>query len=167
MKKQKSNRSNIELSIDIEAPMEKIFPLACPVEELKWINNWDYTMVYSESGINELGCIFFEEMSARHVVGPGFHEKTFWYTVEYEPDTGLIHFLLVRSSSITDLIINMETIENNLTKVKWNMTITSIDEKANVAFDDNIKDRMKMMLSFLAQSLKHYCETGAILGARE
>ena len=163
MKKQKSNRAKVELSIDMGAPVDEIFPLVCPVEELKWINNWDYTMVYSESGRNELGCIFYEKMSAQHVVGPDFGEKTFWYTIDYNPDSNLVHFLLTRSSTLTDLIIRIESTGNNSTKVTWDMTMTSIDEKANVAFDEKVEDRMKLMLAFLAQSLKYYCETGDML----
>ena len=47
----------------IKAPMENIFPLLCPVEELKWIDNWQYQLVYSDSSVNENNCIFRENMS--------------------------------------------------------------------------------------------------------
>ncbi len=43
---------------EIDAPSEHIFPLACPVEELRWIPDWEYELVYSQSGVNETDCIF-------------------------------------------------------------------------------------------------------------
>ena len=32
----------------IKAPASRCFSLACPVEELKWIDNWEFDMIYSE-----------------------------------------------------------------------------------------------------------------------
>ena len=42
----------------VKAKPEEIFPLLCPVREYDWIPEWDCTMVYSESGIAERGCVF-------------------------------------------------------------------------------------------------------------
>jgi len=40
------------------ASPEKVFPLLCPVREADWIPGWRYTLIYSDSGVAELGCIF-------------------------------------------------------------------------------------------------------------
>ena len=40
------------------AAPEKVFPLLCPVREADWIPGWQYELVYSESGVAELGCVF-------------------------------------------------------------------------------------------------------------
>ena len=43
------------------ASPEKVFPLLCPVREADWIPGWRYKLIYSESGVAELGCIFTTE----------------------------------------------------------------------------------------------------------
>ncbi len=40
------------------APLEKVFPLLCPVREKEWLDGWNYKMIYSESGTAEDGCVF-------------------------------------------------------------------------------------------------------------
>ena len=38
---------------EIAASPQRIFPLVCPVEELKWIPDWDYQLIYSNTGVKE------------------------------------------------------------------------------------------------------------------
>jgi len=69
---------------EIKVSPYKIFPLACPVEELRWIPDWDYELIYSKSGVNETNCIFNENKS-----GPHFFEKpstTTWVTALHDSD---------------------------------------------------------------------------------
>ena len=47
----------------IKATIGKLFPLACPVAEYKWIDGWDFEMVYSECGAMEEHCIFRERLT--------------------------------------------------------------------------------------------------------
>ena len=37
---------------------EQVFPLLCPVLEYDWLEHWDAEIVYTESGVAELDCIF-------------------------------------------------------------------------------------------------------------
>jgi hypothetical protein len=43
------------------AAPERVFPLLCPVREADWIPGWRYKLIYSESGVAELGCVFTTE----------------------------------------------------------------------------------------------------------
>ena len=131
MKTQTSKRAGAEFFTDIEAPVEEIFPLACPVAELEWIDNWDFTMVYSDSGRNEPGCIFIEEMSALHLAGPRFGRKTYWITTRHDPAAHVVHFLLARTTTLTSLAVTMDGLGAGTTRVNWNMMMTSISEEAN------------------------------------
>ena len=163
MKYNNFNREHESFSISINAPVEKIFPLACPVEELKWINAWAYSMVYSNSGKNENNCIFIENMSAQHIMGTEKSEPTYWVTTLYDSENHVIHFLLVCSSTVTKLEIIMRMVNPQDAEVTWDMTVTAIKDEANSSFDETMKDRMKLMMTFLGHSLKYYCETGMIL----
>lgn len=157
-------REQESFSIRIHAPAEKIFPLACPVEEEKWFwNKSDYTMIYSDSGNNENNCIFSEEMSGPHLMGPGKPETTYWVTTLYDRDNFIIHWLHVRPSTVAKFEVVNKKITSGETEVTWDMIITATKEEANAAFDETMKDRMKQMMEFIGLSLKHYCETGTKL----
>jgi hypothetical protein len=42
----------------IQATPDQVFPLLCPVREKEWLENWQYQMLYSESGLAETGAVF-------------------------------------------------------------------------------------------------------------
>jgi hypothetical protein len=163
MEKNNFKREHESFSILINAPIETVFPLGCPVEELKWIDGWTYTMIYSDSGKNENNCIFTETMSAPFIMGTEKSEPTFWITTLYDSENYTKHWLLVRSTTVTKQENTMKALGPRLTEVTWEMTITAIKEEANAGFDAMMKERMKLTMIFLAQSLKHYCETGTKL----
>lgn len=52
-------------------PCEDVFRLACPVKEDDWLPGWreKREIVYSESGIAELGCVF-RTKNLPHLMGP-------------------------------------------------------------------------------------------------
>ncbi len=163
MKEKNFKRLRESFSISINAPVQKIFPLACPEEELKWISGWDYRMVYSDSGKNENNCVFSETITARHIMGSENSEDTYWITTLYDPQEHRIHFVIMRSSTVTKLEITMNEINDHETVVAWDMTATAIKNEADPLFDASMKERMKLMMKLIGHSLKHYCETGEML----
>ncbi len=156
-------REHQVFSITIDAPVEEIYPLGCPVEELKWLDGWSYTMIYSDSGRNENNCIFSETMSAPVVMGNGKPGTTYWVTTLYDPVRYAKHWLLVRDSTVTKTEVTMKPLGSRRTEVTWDMTITATREEAAASFDKGMKDRMTMMMAYIGKSLKHYCETGTKL----
>ena len=42
----------------LNATREKIFPLLCPTREYDWIEDWDCTLIHSDSGFAEPNCVF-------------------------------------------------------------------------------------------------------------
>ena len=64
---------------------EEVFPLLCPVREADWIEGWEYEMIYSESGLAELNCVFqtpFDE-----------HQKTTWQITQYDREQFKLEFV--------------------------------------------------------------------------
>jgi hypothetical protein len=47
-----------EYTQTIAATPEQLFPLLCPVREADYLPGWKYRLVYSRSGLAELGCVF-------------------------------------------------------------------------------------------------------------
>jgi hypothetical protein len=43
------------------------------------------------------------------------------------------------------------------------MVFTALDEEANAMADDTIRGKLELVMTFLAEALQHYCETGKML----
>jgi hypothetical protein len=69
------------------APPEKVFPLLCPVLEADWVPGWQYRLIYSESGVAELGCVFITPNEDGR--------ETTWMVTEYDPASLRIGFAWV------------------------------------------------------------------------
>jgi hypothetical protein len=152
----------------IAAPVEDIFPLACPVEELKWIDRWEYNLIYSESGRNENNCIFSERMSTQHFFGPECTEPTCWITTKYDREEHAVHFVILFGTDLAGKYeIAMHEEAEGKTHVTLHMVMTSLTGKGRQMFDNSIIEKTRIMLSFIGQSLKHYCEQGTILKIEE
>jgi hypothetical protein len=84
----------------IKAQADRCFSLACPVEELKWIDNWEFDMIYSDTGKNENNCIFREDMSGLFVLNmPGL--STYWHTTLYDTENHRFHAILIYGDMAT------------------------------------------------------------------
>ncbi|MBA4367576.1 MAG: hypothetical protein C0403_08045 [Desulfobacterium sp.] len=147
---------------EIKASPGKIYPLACPVEELRWIPNWEYELIYSKSGVNETNCIFNEEQS-----GPHFFEKpltTTWVTVLHDPDKHRILFQLnLSGKAVINLKVEFREVGKEVSSCTWHMIFTALDEEANSMATETIQVKMELVMNFLSEALKHYCETGEML----
>ena len=147
---------------EIMASPQKIFPLACPVEELRWIPQWDYQLIYSKSGVNETNCIFNEDKSGLH-----FFEKpltTTWITTIHDPDRNIVLFQInVSGKAAIRLDVRIREVGENASSCTWHMVFTALDEETNAMAVDTIQAKMELLMTFLADALKHYCETGEML----
>jgi hypothetical protein len=142
----------------IKAPLDKIFPLLCPVEESKWINNWEYQLICSDSGVNEKGCIFIEEIS-----GPvlfGLPVKTKWITTLHEPNTRIQFVLVSEEMSIIIFDIELSDQGNDSSSAQFRFTYIPLREDA---IGETTKEKLMLILTLLMSWLKYYCETGEML----
>lgn len=146
----------------IDAPVDQVFPLACPYEEYKWIDGWDCDITYSQSGRIEEGCVFTEERSA-----PFLHDapggETTWYAVLYEPDDFRLHFVLLTDISISRYEIEMEAAEDGGTLATLDLVLTARNERGNDFIAGGGREKVSAMLTGLGRMLKHYSETGGML----
>ncbi|NQT73739.1 MAG: hypothetical protein HQ553_13385 [Chloroflexi bacterium] len=143
---------------EIKAPLSMVFPLCCPVEELKWINGWEYQMVCSDSGVNEKGCIFIEEMSGSALFGVPV--KTKWITTRHEPDTRIQFVLVSEEKSI--IIFDLEFVDqgNGTCSARFQFIYTPMNEDA---INETTEEKLMLIMTSLMSWLKYYCETGEML----
>jgi hypothetical protein len=147
----------------IKAAPDECFSLACPVEELKWIDNWQFDMIYSDSGRNEDNCIFREEMSGASVLNlPGL--SAYWYTTLYDSANHRFHSLLLYGDkAVSKFEFEARSDVDGYSIGSWRLTYTALNEEGNDIADESLGQRMSFMLGFLGRSAKHYLETGEML----
>ena len=163
MRPSKAKREHCTHQREIAAPVNVVFPLACPVEEYKWIDGWQCEMIFSEGGKNENNCIFSEEMSAPVLFPSADLGATNWYTTLWDTAGHKVHFVLITSLSVAKYEVEMQDKGDGNTLVQWDFTLTALNDEGNRHMDDATAGRMTGMMTFLGDSLKHYCETGEIL----
>src|SRR3990170_5108162 len=119
-------------------------------------------MVYSDSGAVENNCVFKEEKTSPILFDLDF--PTHWIVSLYDPEKYRIQFvLLMGTMAIAKVDVEIQNLGDALSSIAWTFTITSLSEEANRNINETTKRKAKLLLSILAQSLKHFCETGELL----
>jgi hypothetical protein len=139
----------------LQATPDKVFPLRCPIREYEWIEYWDCTLFYSDSGIAEENCIF-----TTNFLQNGGEEV--WVVSHYEQDRE-IQFVRLSDLKVTRHSIALTDNGDGTTTAVWQQLITGRNDRGN-AFIQNYTDadyakHMKM----LETMLNHFLTTGTIL----
>jgi hypothetical protein len=156
-------RQGVEHEIILKGDIDECFALACPVAELLWIDGWHFDLIYSESGKNETGCVFLEPSSGLSMLRvPG--ANTYWYVTRYDTDEYRFDAVwLTRDLTIARWEVSMTDLGGGQTRIHWHLTLTGLGEEGNqIMAEPGLDRRVKRGLSFIATSIKHYVETGAI-----
>ncbi len=152
-------RVTTDYTVTITSSPDYIFPLLCPVEELKWIPGWKYDLIYSESGKNENNCIFAEYMTGPHFLGNKKIERTLWTTTQHDTINHIIHFLIVNAFLHIKLEVELMPDGKDKTNIKWTMIATSVNEQINSLMNEEMINKMNFMLKLLSDLLKKYCDS--------
>ena len=156
-------RVSTHYKIKISADADAVFALACPKEELKWIDQWQYEMIYSDSGKNENNCIFKEKMSGLFVLNNP-EIDTYWYTTLHARQRLQFHALLIYgNAAVGKFEYEVSETGKGKSEANWHLTFTALNENGNGLADESLKDRMTAKLQFLGESAKYYLETGNML----
>jgi hypothetical protein len=138
----------------IDAPVERVFPLLCPVREYEWIDGWSCELIYSESGFAEIGAVFTT----------GFRAEGFsvWAVSRYEPNRAIEFVVIFPESHVMTIALSLESIDVAQTKLTWKCAYTSL--VAHNAFVDGVnQDAFDHHQAFFDRALEHYCKTGKML----
>lgn len=150
--------------IMVRGGADECFALACPVAELDWIDSWQFHLLHSDSGRNEDDCIFIEAVSgfAVHRVAGA---DTYWYTTLYDPVARRFHAVLLTGDFVIGRwSLEVDAIGNGNSRMRWALMDTGLNEQGNqIILESGFETRIANMLRFLANSAKHFMETGEIL----
>ncbi|PHS77981.1 MAG: hypothetical protein COB56_00110 [Robiginitomaculum sp.] len=168
MSDEKKNGSfvRVEMNRHINAPVHKVFPLACPVMEYKWIPGWKCELIHCPNGHVELGTIF-KEISSSPILADSIAERTTWTAVLYEPDSYRVHYRLDNRISSSLYKLEFEESISGGTNMRLEMAYTSLDGMGGYEVKKWREAKLKLMLSILSLMLTHYCEHGEIIETSE
>jgi hypothetical protein len=154
MSQQNLMRKVVRHEATIQASVEKIFPLLCPVREYEWIDGWSCRLAFSSSGIAERGAVFTT----------GFREEgeSVWTMSRYEPNR-LIEFVVVfPGSHVLVAEVSLRPDGPSGTCLSWSAAFTSLVEN-NPYLAGVSQESFDREQAYFDRALGHFCATGTML----
>jgi len=140
------------------APPEKVFPLLCPVREADWVPGWQYRLIYSQSGVAELGCVF----TTPNEDG----SETTWLVTEYHPAAFSIAFAWVTSGLVAaQLRIRLETKSPNETSAHIRYIYTGLSEAGSREVERYDGAWFQQKMRSWETAINHYLRTETLIDA--
>jgi hypothetical protein len=163
----KSNRITHEYTQTNPATPENIFPLICPVREGDWLPGWQYRLIYSDSGIAELGCVFTTPnppASAAH----GQASETTWIVTDYDPAACRIAFLWINPGLIiTEIRIQLAAAEHGATRTHIRYRYTGLSPDGNRELERYDQKWFEAKMQNWETTINHYLRTGKRMAASD
>ena len=169
-----ATRVNHEYTQTNDAPPEKVFPLLCPVREAEWIPGWNYTLIYSDSGVAELGCIFTtrdpvveaEKYSSRSNEHDPASPETTWICTDYDPAAFRIAYVWVKPGrEATEIRIQLEKTEDGNTRSHIRFRYTGLSAEGNREVQSYDRAWFEAKMRGWETAINHYLNTGTMIGA--
>jgi len=136
------------------AAPSQVFSLLCPVREEEWLPGWQYRLIYSESGVAELGCVFTTPNASAQA------ERT-WIVTEYDRARYRIGFVwLDPGRVITDLGIQLEEADARVTHSKIRYRYTGLSEDGNREVESYDRKWFEGRMKNWERCINHFLRTG-------
>jgi len=137
----------------IHADPARVFDLLCPVKEGEWLDGWDYTLLHSESGLAEEGCVFLSRQEGE--------KDTIWMITKRDVQKREIEFVRATPESrMARLSIAVAEKASNRSKVKITYVITALCEEGNKFLEAFTQENFEGGMKFWEASMNYYLETG-------
>jgi hypothetical protein len=138
------------------APPECVFPLLCPVREAEWVPDWRYRMIYSRSGVAELGCVFATPNDDG--------SETTWIVTEHDCEACSVGFVWIQPGSVTAQIrIRLEPADGGKTQAHVRYTYTALSENGNQEISRYDETWFRHKMESWEAAINRYLETGKCL----
>ena len=137
----------------INTTPEKVFPLICPVREAEWLDGWQYTMLFSRSGLAEEGAVF-------STPGDG-EEDTVWVITRHDPVQRVVQFTRFTPGSrvcVLDIAVRPDAGGRSLVDIAY--TYTGITAAGNAFVDAFTEPKFLEAVTFWERSMNHWLATG-------
>ena len=151
-----SKRISKTSTINLNAPLEKSFPLFGPVREKEWAPGWNPEILYSTTNLVEEHMVF--KTPAHHGHGePGF----VWTVSKYLPDQALIEYMVFTPERLWWITIQCyEDTPNQTTEAEITYTYTGLTDMGNAINERALQMMYAHDLKDWEELINHYLETG-------
>ena len=156
----------VTLPVAVRAPVDEVFPLACPIEEYKWIPGWKCRIVHCPNDRAELGTIFGEFSSAPLLMGVPWGQ-TVWRAVHFDSENHQIHYALSNKHAAILYRMEFESDGQGGTTGTLDFSYRAITARGNRLVSNNLESKLRLMISTLRLMLIHYAENGVLISASE
>jgi hypothetical protein len=140
-----------------QAAPERVFPLLCPVHEADWVPGWEYRLIYTRSGVAELGCVFTTP-------NPDGRDSV-WIVTDYDPAAYRINFCWVWPEMVaTRLEIQLRPVGRE-TDAHIRYTYTGLSEAGNAEVRRYDRAWFLAKMNGWEKAINHYLTTGKLITA--
>jgi len=157
----KSFRVDHEFIQTNPAPPEKVFPLLCPVREDDWLPGWQYRLIYSDSGIAELGCVFTTPKPPTSGSHRDAASETTWIVTDYDTPAFRIAYVWINPGHIiTELRIQLTAVEQGSTRTHIRYRYTGLSLEGNHELESYTRKWFEARMQNWETTINHYLRTG-------
>lgn len=162
----KANRIVHEFAQTNPAPPERVFPLLCPVRETDWLPGWQDRLIYSDSGVAELGCVFTTPNPPGSAVEERAAAETTWTVTDYDPAVFRIAYLWIDPGHvITELSIQLARSGAAETRTRIRYRYTGLSLECNRDLEHHTQPWFKDKMQNWETMINHYLKTGKKIAA--
>jgi len=137
----------------INAAPGKVFPLLCPVREVEWLDGWKYRMVYSESGLVEVGAVFSTPYEGE--------KDTVWIVTKHDSNSFEVEFARFTPESRTCILkIAVTSKDENRSYADVSYTYTGLSPAGNDFIDYLSREAFLEAVTFWEKSMNYFLKTG-------
>jgi hypothetical protein len=149
-----AERVSKSATIRLEGPIEKVFPLFGPVEEMKWADGWNPVVLYPASGYVEEGMVFTTQ-------GHGHGETVFaWIVSKYQAENHVIEYIVSTANRYWVITVRCFASSVEQTKATISYTYTGLTPLGNEINKQAIEKIYKQNLKDWEEAINHYLKTG-------
>jgi hypothetical protein len=157
----KSSRIVHEYTQTNPALPEEVFPLLCPVREGDWLPGWQYRLIYSDSGIAELGCVFTTPNPPASAPSSQSNSETTWIVTDYDPAAFRIMYVWIKPGLIiTELRIQLTAAGEGTTRNHIRYRYTGLSEDGNRELAGYDQGWFESKMRNWERTMNHYLRTG-------
>ena len=140
---------------------EKVFPLLCPVREGDWLPGWQCRLIYSDSGVAELGCVFSTPNPPGSAVQDRAAAETTWIVTDYDAAAFRIAYLWIDPGHIiTELRIQLTPSGQDATRTQIRYRYTGLSPKGNLDLEHYTQGWFESKMQNWEKTINHYLRTG-------
>jgi hypothetical protein len=155
---ERRKRSISRYSHPLNAPVALVFPLLCPVREYEWIEGWQGKLLYSDSGMAELDCVFIATVF--EAIG-----RETWTCSRYEPPYR-IDYVRMSPTTVIRLELTLEP-QGERSRISATLVATAVDASGDALIDGFGSSTCEHHFKPGFLMLDHYLRTGSRLSRNE